>query len=158
MIFRNPCSIPDLYQSYLTLEPISRMYPGFSSWYWDKVVPGILMGEDKIIMAETSKGDLVGVSVIKKSIAEHKLRSVRLTERFQNKGFGLYLIDESLKQLGVDKPIASVAEEMINDYSRILVNRYGFDLTHVYNGLYRKGVLEYEFNGFKNLDKASIIY
>ena len=40
---------------------------------------------------------------------------------------------------------------MINDYSRIFINRYNFDLTHVYKGLYRKNKLEYEFNGNKTL-------
>ena len=40
---------------------------------------------------------------------------------------------------------------MINDYSRIFVNRYGFDLTHVYKNLYLKNNLEYEFNGRKEL-------
>ena len=45
---------------------------------------------------------------------------------------------------------------MINDYSRIFVNRYDFDLSHVYKGLYRKGKLEYEFNGGKTLTEKTL--
>ena len=75
------------------------------------------------------------------------MRALRIKEKFQSKGFGLYLIDESLKRLNIDKPLCSVSEKMINDYSRIFINRYKFDISHVYKGLYKKGELEYEFNG-----------
>jgi len=156
MTFRTPNSIPDLYMAYNTLEPISQLYPNFSDWYWDKVVPGIILGNDKIIIAE-QKSELVGISIIKKG-EENKLRAIRISEKFQNKGYGLHLIDQSLKELDTDKPIVSVAEEMINNFSRIFINRYNFDITHVYNGLYRKSKLEYEFNGKKELDIKTIVF
>ena len=58
--------------------------------------------------------------------------------------------DESLKQLNCDKPLASVSETMINEFSRIFINRYNFDLTYVHKGLYSKKQLEYQFNGERN--------
>lgn len=72
MEFRSPNSIPDLYAAFEIIRPISQMYPNFSSWYWDKVVPGIVTGQDKIIMAERH-GELVGISLIKKGVDEKKL-------------------------------------------------------------------------------------
>lgn len=68
------------------------------------------------------------------------------------------MIDQSLKELNNDKPVVSVAEEMINDFSRIFVNRYDFDMTYVYKNLYRKNKLEYEFNGKNDLKKKSVIF
>ena len=45
----------------------------------------------------------------------------------------------------------------MNDYSRIFVNRYQFNLDKVHKNLYRKNKLEYEFNG-KTLLKDNINY
>ena len=45
------------------------------------------------------------------------------------------------------KPGVTVSEEMINLYSRTFVKRYGFELTDVTKGRYRRGKLEYGFNG-----------
>jgi len=156
MIYRNPSSITDLYQAFNILLHISELYPGFNEWYWDKVVPGIINGQDKMIIAE-NRGELVGISIIKKG-EEDKLRALRITEKYQKKGYGLYLIDQSLKELDNPRPVVSVAEEMINQYSRIFINRYGFDISHVYNSLYRKGKLEYEFNGVASLKEKSVYF
>jgi hypothetical protein len=156
MIYRNSNSIPDLYAVFNTIEPISQFYPGFKDWFWDKVVPGVVEGNDEIILAE-ERNELVGVSIIKKT-GEKKLRALRINPKFQKTGKGLYLIDESLKRLNVDKPIVSVAEEMIHDFSRIFINRYNFNISHVYKGLYRKEKLEYEFNGKQNLENKSIYF
>jgi len=157
MVFRNPSSLTELYSAFNILKPLSELYPDFNNWYWDKVVPGIINGSDKMILAENKSG-LVGISIVKDSFAEKKLRALRISDKYQRKGYGLYLIDESLKQLGSSKPVVSVAEEMINDYSRIFINRYDFDMTHVYKGLYRKDKLEYEFNGLKNLNNKSVYF
>ena len=156
MKFINPTSIPELYHSYTLLQPISRLYPNFSDWFFDKVIPGVILGKDKVILLEKNN-EIAGISIIKKG-DENKLRCVRVSEKYQRTGLGLYLIDESLKQLDCAKPVVSVAEEMMHDFSRMFINRYDFDLSHVYNGLYRKGKLEYEFNGNENLAKKSIIF
>jgi hypothetical protein len=139
-----------------TIKPISEFYPDFSNWYWDKVVPGVLIGSDKIIMAE-KHGELVGIALIKIG-EEKKLRALRINEKFQSSGAGLYLIDEALRLLGTDKPVATVAEEMIHDYSRIFVERYGFNLSRVHKGMYRKGKLEYSFNEKIDLKNKSICF
>lgn len=146
MTFRTSNSIADLYSAYNILESLTNYYPNFKDWYWNKVVPGILTGEDKIIIAE-KRNDLVGISLIKDNFnSEKKLRAVRILPKYQNKGVGLYLIDKSLEMLNCDKPMVSVSEELFHDYSRMFVERYNFELSHVYKGMYRKGKLEYTFN------------
>lgn len=157
LTFRNPQTIPDLFNVFNLIKPISEFYPDFSNWYWDKVAPGIITGNDKIIIAEKGN-ELVGVSIIKNTPNEKKLRALRISEKFQNKGAGLYLIDKSLEELKTDKPIVSVAEEMINEFSRIFINRYDFDISYVHKGLYRKGKLEYEFNGKNTNLKTKSVY
>lgn len=154
--FRTPNSIADIYAAFGVLQPISNFYPEFNSWFWDKVVPGVILGDDKIIMAE-KRGELVGISLIKNG-PEKKLRAIRINEKFQGTGAGLYLIDESLRLLDTDKPVATVAEEMIHDYSRIFVERYDFVLSRVHKGMYRQGKLEYSFNECVDLKTKSIYF
>ncbi len=145
MIFKNAKSLIELKVAFASIEKLGESYPNFYDWYWNKVVPGIWTGNDEVVLAY-KKDEIIGVSILKNS-GEKKLRALRIKEKFQSKGFGLYLIDESLKRLNIDKPLCSVSEKMINDYSRIFINRYKFDISHVYKGLYKKGELEYEFNG-----------
>ena len=149
LTFKNASNILDLKNTYEILTKLEDNYPDFYDWYWNKIIPDIMLGSGQVILA-FNNDDLIGVSILKDSV-EKKLRALRITEQYQNKGYGLYLIDESLKRLGCDKPLCSVSENMINDYSRIFINRYEFDLTHVYKNLYLKNVLEYEFNGKKEL-------
>lgn len=154
--FIQPKNILYLKHTFDILKPLSSFYPDFNNWYWDKVVPGVLLGEDKLIVMKKNE-QVAGVSILKDR-EEKKLRCLRISPEFQQKGMGLYLIDESLKVLDSDKPLCSVSEEMMHDFSRIFINRYEFDLTHVYNNLYRKGKLEYEFNGTKFLKEKSVYF
>lgn len=150
MEFRNASNLLELKASYQILTKLEEAYPDFYDWYWNKVVPGILTKQDQLILAYI-KNELVGISILKNNPNEKKLRALRITEKFQSKGYGLYLIDESLKRLETDKPLCSVSNKMIDDYSRIFINRYKFDLTYVYKNLYTKDSLEYEFNGQREL-------
>jgi len=150
-------TIPELFQAYRVLLDLGTDYPNFEKWYWDKVVTSVLLNDDKVILA-FYKNELVGVSIVKSS-DEDKLRAIRISERFRNKGYGLYLIDHSLEVIGNDKPLCSVSEDNLKYFSRIFINRYDFDLTHVHKGIYMPRKLEYQFNGKKeNIVKKSIYY
>lgn len=153
--FQNINTLPGFTETFKIIEKIGNYYPDFRNWYFDKVIPGVLLNEDEIFVAK-KKDIIIGTAIIKNS-NEKKLRCIRIKEEFQNKGYGLYLIDEALKRLNTDKPNLSVAEELIHDYSRIFINRYNFSLDNVHKNLYRKNKLEYEFNG-KTLVKDNINY
>jgi len=155
--FIYPKSISELYQVFKFLKPISQYYPNFHNWYWDNVIPGTILTTDKIIVIK-NKYNLIGVSIVKDTQNEKKIRTLRIAPKYQNAGISLSLIDKSLEVLKTDKPVASVAEELFHDYARIFINKYNFELTHVYKGIYRKGKLEYEFNGTKNLKKKQFIF
>lgn len=127
------------------LDGLTELYPGFRDWYINKVIPGLVMSNDLLIVARDN-GRLIGVSLGKKSEDETKLRCVRVLPEYQNKGVGLHLIERQLVQLGDDKPHCTVAEEMFHMYSRAFVNHFGFDLTKVEKGMYRPNKLEYIFN------------
>lgn len=127
------------------LKFLDDFYPGFETWYRSKVIPGFASTENVLLLA--SDGDaIVGVALGKKTQDETKLRCVRVTDGYQNTGLGIRLIDQMISVLECEKPACTVSEEMLHAYSRAFVNRYGFQLSQVDKGLYRKGKLEYIFN------------
>jgi GNAT superfamily N-acetyltransferase len=127
------------------LEGLENYYPGFEHWYVNKCMPGIVLGPDLLIVAR-EHGQIVGVVLGKKREEECKLRCVRVLPSHQNRGTGLHLIDRMLREMDEDKPLCTVSEEMMHQYSRAFINHYKFDLTRVDKGLYRPQKLEYVFN------------
>lgn len=143
--FSQTRSLVDAFLAKDLLSSLDVHYPGFEHWYINKCMPGVLVGDDVMIVAK-DQGKLVGVALGKKREDETKLRCVRVLPQYQNRGAGLHLIDRMLKALDCDKPHCTVSEELLHQYSRAFVNRYHFDLTEVVKGLYRKQKLEYVFN------------
>jgi N-acetylglutamate synthase-like GNAT family acetyltransferase len=127
------------------LHSLNELYPGFQSWYVSTVVPGVVAGRDVLLLA-TEGAQVAGIALGKRSDDEVKLRCVRVVPAYQNTGVGLKLIENMFEALECDKPHCTVAEELMHTYSRAFVNRYGFALSDVARGRYRRGKLEYAFN------------
>lgn len=128
------------------LDGLEQYYPGFESWFSNKVVPGLAAGKDVLLLArEHEEGPVVGLALGKKG-EETKLRCVRVHPDFQQTGLGIRLIDRMLEELGERRPHCTVSEEMLHAYSRAFVARYGFALSDVKKGAYRPGRLEYFWN------------
>lgn len=160
--FKEAHSLGEFITTSTFLQQLENSYPEFNSWYWNKIIPKITLDKDNFsgtkILHLYNKDELIGISIIKRSDIEQKLCALRISEKYQSKGYGLYLIDESLKRLQVDKPLCSVSEDLINTYSRIFINKYLFNLSYVHKNLYTKGKLEYEFNGNNNNLKIKTQY
>ena len=127
------------------LDGLDAYYPDFSHWYINRVVAEIQDPSNFILIAKDGK-DVVGVALGKRDKSETKLRCVRIHRDLKSTGLGVRLIDSMIDHLGVRHPHCTVSEELIHQYSRIFVNRYGFHLSSVDKGKYRKGKLEYCFN------------
>ena len=127
------------------LDGLENYYPDFGHWFVNTCIPGIVVGNDTMLVARDGP-HLIGVALGKKTPQETKLRCVRVMSSYQNKGVGLHLVERMLRLLDCDKPHCTVAEEMLHQYSRAFINHFGFHLGHVAKGLYRPGKLEYEFN------------
>lgn len=123
------------------LSGLSNLYPDFNSWFANKVA----QSTDSIILIAQEGEHLAGVALGKKG-NEPKLRCIRVREDLQGSGLGLRLIDPMLDHIQSNKPHVTVAEEMMHSYSRAFVKRYGFVLSNVTKGEYRKGKLEYHWN------------
>lgn len=126
------------------LRTLNAFYSDFEHWYINTVVPGIVLGDDKLVLAMDGT-KIAGVALGKKA-DETKLRCVRVLPEYQQTGIGIKLIDYMIDVLECEKPHCTVAEELLHVYSRAFVNRYGFELRSVDKGMYRPGKLEYMFN------------
>jgi GNAT superfamily N-acetyltransferase len=127
------------------LRTLDAYYPDFEYWFTNKVIPGVVTGDDQMLVAKDGPR-IVGVALGKRTEDETKLRCIRVLPAYQNTGIGLRLIDRMLDTLECDRPLCTVAEEMLHLYSRAFINRYGFKLNNVEKGAYRRGKLEYRFN------------
>lgn len=127
------------------MSGLDQFYPGFETWFMQKVLPGVVSGKDTLLLALEGE-KIAGVALGKRSAEEVKLRCVRVAPAFQSSGLGIRLIDKSLELLEHEKPRCTVSEELLGGYSRAFIKRYGFALTDVRKGLYRPGKLEYCFN------------
>ncbi len=128
------------------IQTLDVYYPNVSHWYVNQVAPGLLLGNDKLVIAK-DRGHIAGIALGKQTDNETKLRCVRVHPDYQQSGLGIRLIDTMLTTLEVDKPACTVAEELFHEYSRLFVRRYGFELSDVAKGRYRPRKLEYAFNG-----------
>lgn len=129
------------------IQSLNRYYPDIEYWYVNKVVPGLVTGNDKLLIARDHNYNIAGIALGKQSEGESKLRCVRVHPDYHNGGLGIRLIDGMLELIEERQPGVTVAEEMLHLYSRAFVKRYGFNLSDVTKGRYRKGKLEYGFNG-----------
>lgn len=125
------------------ITSIDVYYPDITEWYINTVIPGVVTGNDILLIAK-DKNYIAGILLAKKS-EENKLRCVRVAPSHKGSGLGIKLIDQALNLIG-DKPLVSVSQELLHDYSRMFVNRYKFILSDVVKGAYRENKLEYFFN------------
>lgn len=126
------------------ISSLDQYYPDINHWFINTVIPGLSLGNDKLIIARDN-GIIAGIAIGKMD-EESKLRCVRVHPDYQSTGLGIKLIDKMVDLIEDGKPRVTVSEEMINLYSRIFIKRYGFSLNDVVKGMYRKQKLEYVFN------------
>lgn len=89
--------------------------------------------------------DLKGVSIIKNTQEEKKICTLRVMEKYQNRGIGLRLFEKSFETLQTRFPLLSVSEEKYPDFKKIF-DYYGFKLTSIKENYYRIGKKEFFFN------------
>ena len=66
---------------------------------------------------------------------------------FQSFGYGIKLIKSMLKELDNDYPHCSVSEDFLHMYAPVFINHFGWTIDDVQRDIYKKGKLEYFFNG-----------
>ena len=151
----------DASRAWPLLDSLSGLYPDLADWYWNKAVPGIVTGHGALIVAETDEdpgNPVIGLALGRKPTdgdGETKLQCVRVAPGHQRRGIGARLLERAFAELGSDQPFCSVSEEMLHLVAPLFINRFGFTLTRVGQGIYRPDKLEYQFNGDHDLRRKT---
>lgn len=129
------------FTSMLALE-----YSGFSNWYKGLFENGYrLTSQREIIICEDSF-QIAGIAILKHSINERKICTLRVDKRFRSQGIGGKLIELSLEWLSDDMPLITVQRFKEPQY-RGLFSRYGFKLEQENRNYYRLFCTELAYNG-----------
>ncbi len=123
------------------IEDLDKYYPDIIPWF-----DGLAVNERSPMIVYKIQNKPVGICIGKNSPEEKKIRCVRVLPEHQHMGIGIRLIEGMMEILEERKPLATVSEELLHQYSRVFVRRYGFSLDSVVKGLYRPRKLEYIFN------------
>ncbi|WP_321415102.1 GNAT family N-acetyltransferase [uncultured Desulfobacter sp.] len=125
------------------LKDVNDFYPQFDSWFYEKVVPGVINSERKILFGQVN-GKVAGIAIIKNT-SEKKISTVKVAEKFKGQRIGRQLFENSFEALDTEKPFCTISEEKLPEFKSTFAY-YGFKLTSVHNGLYRDGKKEFFFN------------
>lgn len=130
-----------------------RYYPDFDEWYRAKVLPGI--GSSRWMLKAISGGKMAGVCIVKDDGLEKKICSLRVDANHRRQGVGTALIAASIEILNDLNPLITVPQEVMPSLSPLL-DRFGFNATMEYHGLYRKGASEFFYNGSLELSSSGV--
>lgn len=124
---------------------LKASYPLFNDWLTKKVVPGICNGE-RTVLIEYRESTPVGLLIIKHTVEEKKLCTLRVRPHFESKGLGIKLFETAFNLLETDRPLLSVSEIALPKFATAF-NHFGFSHEASYEGVYLPKVVEFSFNG-----------
>jgi len=141
----NTAPVSDLEQVYAVVRGIDIFYPGFHSWFFQKVAPGLSIGERAIFVAQGDLG-IRGVAIAKRCSDERKLSTIWVADNSRCYGIASALAAAALEWLETNSPLFSIPEERMCDFQGLL-NRWNCSVTERQVGYYRPGKTEFVFNG-----------
>ena len=128
-----------------TLSHLGSVYPGFKTWYFSKVVPGLVTGSRHILRVGTPTAP-AAVAIVKRDEHEVKIWTLWVTKRERGSGLGRDLLEEAIDWCGTANPLFTVPAERFEEF-KPLMRRFNFIETARVRSLYRPGVAEHIFNG-----------
>lgn len=145
-VSRNPYLIHLLNETILSELPFFEAnYPKFNEWFLHSVLPGIEKSERTIVI-EKRNDCVVGLLVLKHTIFESKLCTLRVSPCYEGTGLGIRLFETAFELLETEAPLLSVSENNFPKFSKIF-EYFGFIHENTYSGLYKPSVEEFSFNG-----------
>jgi acetyltransferase, GNAT family len=134
--------IQNEYTLYNYIKDTKKYYPSFDIWYFMNVIPSLKDGRKKIIISHDNN-NLKGLAILKYN--EKKLCHLSVMPPYKNKGYGIKLFKQSFIELETEKPFLTVSEEKLIEFKKVF-DYFGFELTDIIDGYYRKDKKEYFYN------------
>lgn len=129
----------------LFLSVLEFDYPFFTNWL-DKVFVELNTPNRKIILCVSDdEVHIYGVAILKDSVDEKKICTIRVERVYQRLGIGTRFVRMAQDILDCEKPLITVSEKMISDF-RPFLKKFDFELCSKVKSLYLNGQYEYFFN------------
>lgn len=127
------------------LSGLECNYPFFNEWL-DKVYHELSQGKRTvIILVDKPSCKIIGLAILKDSIQEKKICTLRVAASHQHQGCGSYLIEQSIRLLKDPKPLITVSEEHVDAF-KPLFRRFGFKIEDRVKSVYCDNKYEYYYN------------
>lgn len=128
---------------YSFLELLEDEYPNFKEWYFNNIFINNKLLQDRSLILKVYKNEICAVSIIKHS--EDKICTFRVTEKFHGLSIGTKLMEDSIRIIGNNRPLITVSEDRLNQFTPIL-KKFDFKLYATYSNYYKLNKTEFSFN------------
>ena len=128
------------------LNKLVKEYCGFRDWYNNLFVSGYNLKCSREIILCISHFQIAGIIILKKTVTERKICTLRVKDEFQHHGIGRALIEKGLEWLNCEKPLVTVRKAKEKEFLP-LFNYYGFCLEETKWNYYKPFCTELVFNG-----------
>ena len=129
------------------LFPLVFEYPGFKSWYNNLFNVDFTLKSNREIIMCCYNENVIGVAILKNSVTEKKICTLRVDSKYKNNGIGKNLIKESLSILETDKPMITLHKSKEKEFER-LFRFFDFQLEQSVRGYYKLFGSENVYNGY----------
>ena len=127
---------------------ICEDYPNHKEWYFHKQLPRIFTPSGEILFARSDEDDsiILAMACLKKNEKEKKICTLYVTDQFRGQHLGTRMIEASMNFLETTKPLITLADYKLPMFQPI-IDKYGWELTEIVEGLYNDRAKELCFNG-----------
>ena len=133
---------------YLLTDYNKLQYPNYYKWYYQKNLPRIIDGNGEIIFY-LDAFQIVGLSILKKTLDESKICTFLINEEYRKKGYSKLILEDSYEYLKTEKPLITIPEKRLDEFSKI-IKAYGWVASETTNEYYSPEII---FNNPKVLTK-----
>ena len=134
------------YSIFLFLRKLVWEYIHFLNWYNDLFLDDDNLQNSREIIICEKDSRIVGVAILKKTINEQKICTLRVEKDFQKMGIGSKLMEYSFEWLENDKPLITFHKTKQGDFEPLL-KRYNFRLDQINEMYYSIFNTELVYNG-----------
>lgn len=129
------------------LSDLQLEYPFFLVWL-HKVFEELRISEKRIILIccdSDNVFDIKGVAILKNTLEERKICTLRVLPPYRHQGIGTLLLKKSIEILKDQYPLITVSGIHMNSFGPFL-RKNGFVLRDKIKSIYRRGCYEYFYN------------
>lgn len=134
-----------------SLRGLEKGYPNILKWFKEKVCSDFQLRENREILLAMLPLEqnikFVGFAILKDTVEEKKICTIRIDEEHQKKGIGEKLFRKAFEVLKTKRPLITVSEENEECFKN-LFEKFNFEKKEEKKDLYAKGIKENIYNGY----------